>query len=196
MKIGITGSIACGKSTISRYLLEAGFIVVDTDKLSYLLTLKGNLCYNDIVSYFGSKILLANGEIDRKKLGDIVFNDKVKKEKLESIIHPHIRRTIKNYSDDEITFFEVPLLFEAHMEDLFYKIITVYVDEKTQIKRLMARNNISKQEALNRIENQMSLKEKIIKADYIIDNTKTLEDSFNQMEDILYILKGLKQYEI
>lgn len=196
MKIGITGSIACGKSAISRYLLDNGYTVVDTDKLSYFLTQKGNLCYNDIVKFFGRDILLKNDEIDRKKLGNIVFNEKSKKEKLESIIHPHIRKVIENYSDEEIVFFEVPLLFEAHMEDLFYKVITVYVDEKIQIDRLMARNNISFYDALNRISNQMSSIEKVKKADYVIDNSKTLEDSYNQIEDILNILKGLKQYEI
>ena len=193
MKIGITGSIACGKSTICRYLLEKGYTVIDTDKLSYILTLKGNLCYNDIVQFFGKEILLENGEIDRKKLGNIVFNDKVKKEKLESIIHPYIRQTIENYNDEKIVFFEVPLLYEAHMEDLFFKVITIYTSEAMQINRLMARNNMTLKEAFNRINNQMSLKEKVKRADYVIDNNNTLEESYDQMENIL---KGLKQYEI
>ena len=193
MKIGITGSIACGKSTICRYLQSKGYTVIDTDKLSYSLTTKGNLCYNDIVQFFGKEILLETGEIDRKKLGNIVFNDKRKKEELEKIIHPHIRRAIEDYNDEEIVFFEVPLLYESHMGNLFYKVITVYAKEDLQIKRLMERNNISLEEAINRINNQMNVKEKIKRADYVIDNSKTLEESFKQIDNIM---KGLKQYEI
>lgn len=193
MKIGITGSIACGKSTICRYLQVLGYTVIDTDKLSYLLTLKGNLCYNSIVEFFGEEILLENKELDRKKLGSIVFNNKEKKEKLESIIHPYIRKAIEDYNDEGIVFFEVPLLFEAHMEDLFFKVITISAREDIQIKRLMERNNITFDDAINRINNQMSLKEKIERADYVIDNSNSLEECFKQIESIL---KGLKQYEI
>lgn len=193
MKIGITGSIACGKSTICRYLQDNGYTVIDTDKLSYLFTTKGNLCYNDIVDYFGEEILLDNKEIDRKKLGSIVFNNKEKKEKLESIIHPHIKKAIEEYESNGIVFFEVPLLYEAHMEDLFHKVITIYVDEKEQIERLIDRNKLTYQEAMNRINNQMGLKEKVSKADYVIDNSNSVEDSYKQIENIL---KGLKQYEI
>ena len=108
MKIGITGSIACGKSSICRYLQTLGYTVVDADKISYMFTTKGNLCYNDIVNYFGDTILNSDSEIDRKKLANIIFNDKVKKQKLESIIHPYVINEIASYNDKGIVFFEVP----------------------------------------------------------------------------------------
>ncbi len=193
MKIGITGSIACGKSEVCRYLQTLGFTVVDTDKISYLLTLKGNLCYNEIVEYFGEEILLETKEINRKKLGEIVFNDQEKKKKLESIIHPFVRKEIAEYSNEGIIFFEVPLLFEAKMEDLFFKVITIYADLETQLKRLRMRNGYSKEEAMMRINSQMDLNLKKTKADYVIDNSNSLEESYKQIDSIL---KGLKQDEI
>jgi len=189
MKIAITGSIACGKSAISSYLKDNGYNVIDTDKMSYSLSLKGNVCYNKIVDEFGKNILLDNGEIDRKKLGKIIFNDRTKKKILEDIIHPVIIKEIKEYSDEGLVFFEVPLLYEAKLENLFSKVIVISCSKETQIKRLMKRNNLTIEEALNRINNQIDVMEKVKLADFVIDNDQNFDYSIKKLEEIL---KGLK----
>jgi len=188
MKIAITGSIACGKSKISEYLVNNGYVVIDTDKLSYSLSLKGNLCYNRIVREF-KDILLENGEIDRKKLGTIVFNDENKRKLLESIIHPAIIKEIEDYKDEGLVFFEVPLLYEVNLAYLFSKVIVVSCKKEMQLERLMKRNNLTEEEALVRINSQMDIKEKEKLADFIIDNNESFDYSIKQLEEIL---KGLK----
>lgn len=185
MKIGITGSIACGKSKICEYLQNNGYEVIDADKISYSLTQKGNLCYNKVILEFGEEILQTNGQIDRKKLGQMVFSDSLKKEKLEKIIHPAVIDFIKNYEEKEIVFFEVPLLYEAKMESLFSKIIVVYCNKETQIKRLMERNSFTLEEANLRINSQMDLQKKVEKADYVIDNSYTLDLSIKKVNEVL-----------
>ena len=184
MKIGITGSIACGKSSVISYLTEKGYKVYDADKISYFLTQKPNLCYNRIVSTFGDDVLDENKQINRKKLGDIIFNNRIKKELLESIIHPEVIKEIEKINDD-ICFVEVPLLYEAKMEYLFDKIIVITALPEKQIERLKIRNGLSQEEAINRINNQMDINEKIKKADYVIYNNDLLESLYNQIDNIL-----------
>lgn len=192
MKVAITGSISAGKSTISEYLRCSGYTVIDTDKLSHTLIQSNSICYNEIVEYFGNSILSCNKEIDRKKLGNIIFNDDDKRKKLESIIHPYIIKSVVECSNEKLIFFEVPLLYEAKMESLFFKTIVVYCDDKTQLERLMKRNNLSKEDALSRINSQMDIKIKIAKADYTIDNSGDFENIKIKINEIL---KGLKAYE-
>lgn len=188
MKIGITGSIACGKSAAVSYIQSKGYKVYDADKISYFLTQKPNLCYNRIVSAFGMEILDQEGNVDRKALGNIVFHNKSKKELLESIIHPEVVREIENISDD-VCFIEVPLLFEAKLEYLFDKIIVIASTKDKQIERLIQRNGLSCTEAINRINNQMDLDEKISKADYVVYNNEGLDSLYKEIEKIL---KGIK----
>lgn len=188
MKIGITGSIACGKSAVISYLSDKGYKVYDADKISYFLTQKPNLCYNRIVSEFGEEILDENKEINRKKLGNIVFNNKDKKKLLESIIHPEVINEI-NKINDEICFVEVPLLYEAKIEDLFDKIIVVASSKEKQIERLRMRNGLAIDEAINRINNQMDINEKIKKADYVVYNNDLLDNLYKQIDNIL---KGIR----
>lgn len=188
--IGITGSIAVGKSTVTNYLLNKGYCVLDADKISHTALDKGSSCYYKVIDLFDCA--LDDGNIDRKKLGNIVFNDALKKEKLESIIHPYVidrlKEGIKDCHDDMI-FLDIPLLYEAHLEYLCDKIIVVYIDEDLQIKRLMERNHIDEEAARLLISNQISIEDKKKIADYVIDNRGYFEVLYKHIDDVLGVIK-------
>ncbi len=185
--IGITSSIAGGKSTVTNYLRQKGYTVLDADEISHHALDKGTRSYYQVKEMF-MDCMDENRHIDRQKLGKIVFNDERMKKQLEDIIHPFVSSTMKKYiqqSKENIIFLDIPLLYEAHFEYLCDKIIVVYVDEQTQCKRLMERNHIDKQEALHLMQQQMSIEEKKDKADYIIDNTLGFENLYQNIERIL-----------
>ena len=193
MKIGITGSIAYGKSTVSKYLTLKGYNVYDADKISYDLTQKPNICYKLILERVGSEfpefIIDDSGNIYRKELGRVIFNNKDKKELLESIIHPYVIKEIESVNDD-VCFFEVPLLFEANLEYLFDKVVVVSTSKEKQIERLMKRNNISYEDCIIRINNQIDIKIKEEKADYVLyNNDDDIYKLYNQIDEFL---KGIK----
>lgn len=175
MNIGITGSIACGKSTVSNYLKEKGYTIIDADKLGHI-ALTSDEVKEKLKKNFGLTIL-ENNEISREKLGKLVFGNDENLKILNSIVHPYIRKIIlqlqENHRDERFVFLDIALLFEAGFEDLVEKIIVVHVDEKIQLARLMSRNALSKEQAMFRIESQMSSKDKSILGNYVIDNGGT-----------------------
>ena len=188
--IGISGSIAVGKSTVTRYLLTHGYQVLDADKISKEALNVGTSCYQRAVELFGC--VNEDLTIDRKALGQIVFSDSTKKKQLEDIIHPYVLETLKqgiNECKDELIFLDVPLLFEAKLEYLCDKIIVVYVDENTQMHRLMERNNIDEASALHLMKQQMSIETKKELADYIVDNRFNHEDLYKNIERVLKEIK-------
>ena len=176
IKVAITGNIAAGKSELEKQLQNLGYLVFDTDKIAHDCLINDK---NIIVDLFGSEIL-TNGEISREKLGNIVFNDKEKLQKLNNIIHPEVIKEIntlfEQYKNENYLFVSIPLLFEAKMENMFDKIIFVYADDAIRLERLMKRNNLNKTDALKRINSQQSQIEKMKKSDYIIRNEGSLED--------------------
>ena len=191
MIIGITGSIACGKSTVSNYLKSKGYIVIDADKIGHE-ALDDDYVKEKLILAFGNKILEDN-KINRQKLGELVFGNSSNLNVLNSIIHPEIRKKIlekidKN-NDKELIFIDVALLFEAKFDDLVDKIIVVYVDENTQLTRLMKRNSISKKEALSRIVSQMSPIEKAKLGDYTVNNNLDVINTYEQVDKVLSELK-------
>ena len=190
--IGITGGISSGKSTVCKTIIELGYPVIDSDLISKELSKKGNACYNAIVLAFGYDILLDDLEIDRKKLSSIIFNDKSKKELLNSVTHPlilnEINKNILLY--DGIVFVDIPLLYEANMEFLCDKVVCVYLDKNTQIKRLIARDKIDKDYALAKINSQMDLEKKKDLADYLIDTSKSFSDTKENTIKIINEIKG------
>ncbi len=181
--IAITGSIGTGKTTVSNMIKALGFQVIDCDVLTHDMMKFDYEVINEIKTKFPSCFI--NNMMDRKTLGRIVFSDLEKKKELEHIIHPRIRKYLSNIKDKIDVFVEVPLLFESGMEDLFEAIICVYTDYDTQVKRVMERNNISKEEAIVRIKSQMTLDEKIQKSHFIIDNTKPLPDVLHQVKQVI-----------
>ena len=191
MIIGITGSIACGKSTVSNYLKSKGYIVIDADKIGHE-ALDDDYVKEKLILAFGNEILEDN-KINRQKLGELVFGSSSNLNVLNSIVHPEIRKKIlekidKN-NDQEFIFIDVALLFEAKFDDLVDKIIVVYVDKNTQLTRLMKRNSISKKEALSRIVSQMSPIEKAKLGDYTVNNNLDVINTYEQVDKVLSELK-------
>lgn len=191
MNIGITGSIACGKSTVSNYLKEKGYTIIDADKLGHI-ALTSDEVKEKLKKSFGLTIL-ENNEISREKLGKLVFGNDENLKILNSIVHPYIRKIIlqlqENHRDERFVFLDIALLFEAGFEDLVEKIIVVHVDEKIQVARLMSRNTLSKEQAMFRIESQMSSKDKSILGNYVIDNGGTKEETYKQIDLIIEALE-------
>ncbi|KIY22153.1 MULTISPECIES: dephospho-CoA kinase [Mesobacillus] len=189
--IGLTGGIASGKSTVSAMFTELGITVIDADIEARLAVEPGEQAYQEIVRHFGPGILEQNGSINRSALGSIIFANEEKRLKLNSIVHPAVRErmAIKRQqavaSNEKAVVLDIPLLFESKLTGLVEKIIVVYVDEKTQLDRLIGRNGFSEEEAITRIRSQMPLKDKIVLADEVIDNNGTIEQSREQLMKIL-----------
>lgn len=189
--IGLTGGIASGKSTVANMLKELGITVIDADIEARLAVEPGETAYNKIVEHFGKSILLENGTINRAKLGEIIFNNEAERTVLNRIVHPAVRERMNEKKEEaikrneSIVIMDVPLLFESKLTDQVERTLLIYVDEETQLKRLMERNNYSEEEAMSRIQSQMPLKEKKTLADFIIDNSGTLEQTKTQLSGIL-----------
>lgn len=187
--IGITGGIGTGKSTVCNYIKEKGYKVFDCDKISHDLLEYNEDVKNKIIKEFGTEVLVQDNQnikIDRKSLGKIVFNDYVKKQKLESIIHPEVIKEIKRLKKKHnICFIEVPLLYEAKLERLFDNVIVVYSPVDVQIERIMKRNNYTKEEALSRINAQMSIEEKKQKTNYVINTNCDMNKTYHDIDRIL-----------
>ncbi|MEA4925719.1 MAG: dephospho-CoA kinase [Syntrophomonadaceae bacterium] len=184
MIIGLTGGIASGKSTVSQRLAELGAVIIDGDAIAHRLMEPYQPTWEDIVKEFGQEILNPDETIDRTKLGGIVFDDPRRMTALNQITRAGIIETIKNdlhrlqkTRPESVLVLDVPLLYEAHLDKLVDQVWVVWLDRETQIARLMKRNGYTREEALKRIESQMSLDEKAKRADLIIDNRGSMEET-------------------
>lgn len=195
MVIGLTGSIACGKSLVSSYLKNKGYKIIDSDLISHDVLLL-NEVKEKLVNIFSNEILDDNKEINRKVLGGIIFNNIDKKNLLQETVLPYILDEIKKQIDESegLIFLDAPLLIEYNLLYLVDKVIVVKVNLDIQINRLIARDNITKEYALKKINSVLSSEEKEKYADYIIDNNYAIEDTYNQIENILQMLG--EKYEI
>lgn len=189
MIIGITGSIASGKSIVTSYLRTKQYYVIDCDVISHEV-LKLQKVKEEIAYAFGNDVI-ANGEVDRSKLGKIIFNDMKKNELLKNIVFPNILKAIEDEisSHSGIVFLDAPLLFEYNIQFLTNKIIVVKSDKEIQIQRLMSRDNISREYAIKKIEAQLPIEEKEKKANFIITNNEGLENVYKQIDNILELLE-------
>jgi dephospho-CoA kinase len=179
--IGLTGGIASGKSTVSQMLRESGAFIVDADKLSREITQPGKPAWREIIEKFGQDLVQDNGEIDRKRLGQLVFANKQDRAELEQITHPRIEAAAiaavnaATAGGFDVIVLDAPLLIEAGWHTKVDAVWIVYVDEQTQLTRLMSRDNSSEQAARSRINAQLALTEKLKYADVVIDNNNTIE---------------------
>lgn len=180
--IGLTGSIASGKSTARKILEDLKHPTVCSDEIVHTLMKKNKPAYSKILKSFGATILDSQKNIDRQKLGAIVFENSKHLKKLEQILHPLVLKTIKNEIEKfkknkkPFLFLEVPLLFETGFDKLCDETWCVYTTQKEQIERLKKRNGLTKNAALKRIRTQMPLKEKCKRSDFVLKNTNTIKD--------------------
>lgn len=187
--IGLTGGIASGKSTASDYIRSKGYPVLDADTYAKKATAKGGPAYQGIIDHFGAELLQDDGEIDRRKLGAIVFNDDGERKVLNQLVHPEVRRMMDadkdRLAEEGHVFLDIPLLFENGLDRQCDITLTVYVEQETQIERLMERNGFSHSEALSRINSQMPLSEKRDRSDEVLDNSGSKNELYAQIEDFL-----------
>ncbi|MBQ2949391.1 MAG: dephospho-CoA kinase [Clostridia bacterium] len=189
MKIGLTGSIACGKSTVSSYLRGLGFVVADADAISHELTAPGGAALPLLRAHFGEGVFSGN-ELDRKKLASLVFSDSEQRKALNAILHPLIIARIQdqleaNDAPDTLVFGDVPLLYECGMDAMFDQIWVVSAPRSTQIARLYERDGLTAQEAAKRIDAQMPLCEKERRADAVISTDGPVEQTRRQVRSLI-----------
>jgi dephospho-CoA kinase len=190
--IGLTGGIATGKSLVADYLRRKGIHIVDADQLAHEVVRQGEPAWQEVVDAFGREFLLPDGGLDREALGRLIFSVPEQRKKLEGIIHPRVfeaaekmLRPLLTTDPERVVVFSVPLLFESGFAKQVDRIVVVYADEATQTQRLMQRNGLTKEEALQRIHSQMPMDEKIKRADFVIDNTSTPEAVYRQVDALL-----------
>ncbi|MCD5390458.1 dephospho-CoA kinase [candidate division NPL-UPA2 bacterium] len=200
--IGITGGIACGKSTVARMFGRLGAEIIDADRIAHSVIEPGTSAWQRVVDEFGRGILNKNLAVNRRKLGRIIFADSEKRRKLEEIIHPRVIEIIKktaartrksaasvkkqqSASGLELSaiIIDAPLLIEANLVSLVEKLVVVTASRKTQIVRLR-RSGLTEGEAIRRIDSQMSLREKEALADYVIRNDGNLKETARQVREI------------
>jgi len=194
MIIGITGSIGTGKSTVSNYLISKGYSVVDADKISKGAYNVGSNGYKAILEVFGEEILNSNGEVDRKKIKKIVFDNSNMLQRLNMAIHPIIINEIEKeieilLESQNVVFLDAPLLIETELHKKVNKIIVVICDKNEQINRIIKRDKITADMAISIINSQMSIDEKLKFADYIVYNNSTIENLYSQVDEIILEIK-------
>lgn len=197
MNIGLTGGIASGKSTVAELLARRGAIVIDADLLAREVVEPGAPALAEVARVFGASVLSEDGSLNRKQLGQLVFSDAGKRKILEDILHPPIRKLMRERMEegrrlfpDKLVVVDVPLLYESHLEEEFEEVLVVYVDPAVQIERLMTRNGLTRQEAQLRLDAQIPIQWKREWADYVIDNGGQPEETVAQVE-LFWRRKGL-----
>ncbi|HCQ91327.1 MULTISPECIES: dephospho-CoA kinase [unclassified Clostridium] len=192
--VGLTGGIGSGKSTVSNMLIERNIPVIDADKISREVLIIYPEVLWSIKKEFGEEFFDENDNLDRKKLGAMIFSNEIFKKKLENIIIPYIKKEIfdkiEKYvkAGEKFCIVDAPTLIENNLHKYMDEVIVIVVNEKIQIKRVMARDSLSKKDALNRINSQMPLKEKLKYATYTIDNSDTLSHTEEQLDNIIFNL--------
>lgn len=192
-KIGITGCIGSGKSEVSRYLTSLDYPLIDADAISKEVVMPGEIGLIKLVETFGESILNHDHTLNRKKLGELVFNNQFLLEQLNSVLHPIIRREITNrlatYSTEPFVFIDVPLLFETDSRSNYDEIVLVYAKPEICLERIVKRDGISSQLAKQKIDAQMDIEWKRSLSDTIFSNEGSIEQLHHQIEAYLVDLK-------
>lgn len=189
--IGLTGGIGTGKSTVSAYLAQKGCKIIDADLISHQMTEAGSPCLAEIKAAFGEEVFLRDGNLDRKKVGRLVFADATKKKTLEQIITRRvIEKTLRILQDcraqqEDLVVLDAPLLFECGMQRYTDETWLVVCRTETRLRRIAARDGLAEEDIQKRIANQMSTEQKEKLADYIIDNSRDLAWLYAQIDTLL-----------
>jgi len=202
LRVGLTGGIACGKSLIGQMLVEEGAYLLEADKLSHELMRPGRPVYDEVVRRFGSGILKPDGEVDRAALGTIVFGDRKRLQELTSIVHPAVIQAQEEWMNDmgamdpnAIAILEAALIYEANLAEHFDKVIVVTCDPQHKLERLTSRMGSDAETARLELERRSSAQipdeEKAHRADYVIDNSGSIEDAREQVQKLMPELRRL-----
>jgi len=190
--IGLTGGIASGKSLVAQTLKGLGPTVIDTDEIGHEILATDDAVKQEVVKTFGKEVLTRGGDVDRGKLGGIVFQDPEARKTLEQILHPPIGAELwkraREEGDDVVL--EVPLLIEHGDHERVDLVVVVYTTRERQIRRLMSRDGISREEAVMRIDTQLPLEEKVSYADYVINNGGSVEETEEQVFRFYQAVRG------
>lgn len=190
-RIGLTGGIASGKSTVSSWLREAGIPVLDSNALARQAVAPGSPGLAEVLAQFGPQLLLPDGMLNREALGTLVFRDAEARARLNAIVHPRVRALTEQAlqkleaAGETRVVLDIPLLYEVRDPAEFERVVVVYVDATTQLERLMRRNALSAAEAQARIQSQLSLEVKKARADVVIDNRGSFEETRRQVDDLI-----------
>ena len=185
--VGLTGGIASGKSFVASLLADLGASTIDADEVAREVVSLGSPGLSAVVSEIGSEVLLPSGELDRQKLGDIVFSDPQSRMRLEAILHPLIKvRTTEliNSQSSEIVVYSVPLLVEAKVDYPFDSVITVEAGSENQVERLVRSRSLTEDEARKRVSAQTTEAMRVERADYVIDSSGSKDETKSQVEEI------------
>lgn len=196
--VGLTGQTGAGKTTVSQLFMENEFYIINADMVARIVMDKGTPCLNDVVKAFGDGILDDDGELIRHKLADIVFTDKNQLERLNAITYPYIVEQIQKMVNSALAFcstkilIDAPTLFESGCNRLCNKIVSVVSCEELRVRRIIARDNLTKSQAENRIKSQLSEYFFRTHSDYIIENNTTKEDLQLKTLDVIskIVLRG------
>jgi dephospho-CoA kinase len=188
MRVGLTGGVASGKSTVSEMLRELGAVVVDADVLAREVVEPGTSGFDAVVAAFGPEIVASDGGLDRARLGAVVFADPDKRATLESIIHPRVRARAAEIEaaapPGAVVVHDIPLLVETGQSDAFDAVIVVDLPVEVQVERAMGERGWSEDEARSRIAAQATREQRLAVATYVVDNTGTREDLRHQVTEV------------
>jgi len=199
LRIGLTGGVASGKSTVASALRAHGAAIVDADAVAREVVRPGGPAYQGIVDAFGPSVVGPDGALDRKALGARIFADEAARRRLNALTHPHIRRHMTDEaarlaaSGPPVIVFDIPLLLDTtDGRDLALDgIVVVYADPETRVRRMITRDGLSDEEARRRLAAQVRLEDKVPRADWVIDNSRTPEETRAQVDGLWRTWTGL-----
>ena len=196
MKVGLTGGIACGKTVVRLRLEELGIPTLDADGVVHRLLQAGTEVARQVAEAFGEKVIESGGAVDRKALGALVFADEPSRRKLNAIVHPAVWREIEKFfearerASDAVAVVDAALMIETGSYRRYDFLVVVHCRPELQLERLMARDDISREDALRRIRAQMPLEEKMRFADFLVDTSGNLEETLKQADELASKLRA------
>lgn len=202
LKVGLTGGIATGKSTVARIFVELGAHLVDTDQLARLAVEPGSLGLAEIVAAFGPGVLAAKGQLDRRGLREKVFNDAQARVRLNAIVHPRVEQLVQAelgrleaLDPGGVALIDVPLLYETDWQGRYPLVVLVYAPAASQIQRLMVRDHVGPQAARAALSAQMDIEEKRRRAQFVVDNSGGLDETLTQVKAVWSHLRAMAEAE-
>jgi dephospho-CoA kinase len=197
LKVGLTGGIACGKTVVRRRLEERGIPTLDADAVVHRLLQSGTDVTREIAEIFGDAVIAPDGSVDRKALAAIVFNDEETLRKLNAVVHPAVWREIERFfeerekASDPVAVVDAALMIETGSFRRYDRVVVVHCLPELQLERLMARDGLSREDALRRIRSQMPIEEKRPFADFLVDTSGSIEETLKQADDLASHLQRL-----